>query len=264
MAATSQELVPCTPTDTTYASQQDLTNIPPTPTPTVSWDPHDHPLTTSNQCEDVLTAISKLNTFIDQQKEKEYQYAAQHSYQFEQQHKKFVWFSTAAIACSALSLIPLRGIFSFLVKIAAMIAAIIFLILAIRHNRQLDQARENDKHTNSIVDKNIEIIQQTQRTAILQCDGLLSLIPDDYQSADAINYMLKMIKVGRVTTFAEATREWDEEAHRRRIEELQNQQLQSQLRQEKYAKQTRTLQAINLAATINNGRKLDDINDKLD
>ena len=112
--------------------------------------------------------------------ETEYQYAAQHSHQFEQQHKKFVWFSTAAIACSALSLIPLRGIFSFLVKITAMIAAIIFLILAIRHNRQLAQARENDKHTNSIVDKNIEIIQQTQRTAILQCDGLLSLIPDDY------------------------------------------------------------------------------------
>ncbi|MBO5630147.1 MAG: hypothetical protein J5965_13860 [Aeriscardovia sp.] len=263
MAETSQELVPCTPTDTTHASQQDLTNIP-TPTPTVSWDPHDHPLTASNQCEDVLTAISKLNTFIDQQKEKEYQYAAQHSYQFEQQHKKFVWFSTAAIVCSALSLIPLLGIFSFLLKIAAMIAAIIFLILAIRHNRQLAQARENDKHTNSIVDKNIEIIQQTQRTAILQCDGLLSLIPDDYQSADAINYMLKMIKVGRATTFAEATREWDEEAHRRRIEELQNQQLQSQLRQEKYAKQTRNIQAINLAATINNGRKLDDINDKLD
>lgn len=35
MAETSQELVPCTPTDTTHASQQDLTNIP-TTTPVVA------------------------------------------------------------------------------------------------------------------------------------------------------------------------------------------------------------------------------------
>lgn len=263
MAETSQELVPCTPTDTTHASQQDLTNIP-TTTPTVSWDPQDHPLTTKIQCQDTLTAIDELYNFCSDKESQIDQCNMRRSYQYDQHHKKFVLFSVLTLLCSsAAALSTLIGL-GFIATILCISLAIIFLICAIQHNQDLSEAQQEDKRINSIIDKEIETIEQTRKTAITQCSSLLSLIPDDYQSPEAIHYMLKIVAVGRATTLADATREWDEEAHRRRIEELQNQQLQSQLRQEKYAKQTRNIQAINLAATINNGRKLDDINDKLD
>lgn len=276
MATLSQELVPCSQANDTNNSRQnqykillkdiialrDIVTFAQKQYAT-AWKPQDHPLTTKIQCQDTLTAIDELYNFCSDKELQIDQCNMRRSYQYDQHHKKFVLFSVLTLLCSsAAALSTLIGL-GFIATILCISLAIIFLICAIHHNQNLSEAQQEDKRINSIIDKEIETIEQTRKTAITQCSSLLSLIPDDYQSPEAIHYMLKIVAVGRATTLADATREWDEEAHRRRIEELQNQQLQSQLRQEKLAKQTRNIQAINLATTLYNAKKLDDIDDKL-
>ena len=75
-------------------------------------------------------------------------------------------------------------------------------------------------------------------------DPVLDLLPEGYSSTVALEYMLKMIRMRRAENFVQATKCWDEESYRRKIEAMQRAQLQSQLRTEKATKDIRDLEAL--------------------
>ena len=74
-------------------------------------------------------------------------------------------------------------------------------------------------------------------------EPILSLLPEGYSSTAALDYMLKMLRMDRADNFAQASKCWDEENHRRKMELMQQTQLQSQLRTEKVTRDIRDLEA---------------------
>lgn len=71
----------------------------------------------------------------------------------------------------------------------------------------------------------------------------MDLLPEGYSSTPALDYMLKMLRMGRAENFIQATKCWDEESHRRKVETMQQAQLQSQLRTEQTTRDIRDLEA---------------------
>lgn len=117
--------------------------------------------------------------------------------------------------------------------------SIVFIILMSRsayavslkdyYNRQIIGEVKDEEAKLKPVEKNVEPV--------------LDLLPEGYSSTAALDYMLKMLRMGRAENFVQATKCWDEESHRRKVETIEQAQLQSQLRTEKTTRDIRDLEA---------------------
>ena len=90
--------------------------------------------------------------------------------------------------------------------------------------------------------KGIEIMKENAES--------LSIIPEDYWYPLATNYMLEMVNAGRADTIKEALRLFDEQEHRWKVEESQEQMLEAQNMQIKEMKRIRKDIAFNTVCSI--------------
>ena len=77
----------------------------------------------------------------------------------------------------------------------------------------------------------IDYYQSLINTISQEADPLFRQFPQGYNTPDALTYMASMLEQKRATTYSEAAAMYDEYAHRRRLENLQESQLNEQRKQ---------------------------------
>ena len=96
----------------------------------------------------------------------------------------------------------------------------------------------------------IDYYQSLINTISQEADPLFRQFPQGYNTPDALTYMASMLEQKRATTYSEAAAMYDEYAHRRRLENLQESQLNEQRKQTNIQTVQAAVQVIQTAATI--------------
>lgn len=176
-------------------------------------------------------------------------------------------FATKGVAtiCTGIGIIcaivaVLLGIFWGIGCLVCVIPAAICAVFVILRGKKASLKSYYNKDRNETITKDEgEVTKIKSEVAELEpIEGKIHLlVPEKYSSFDAMDYMIDMLEQDRAHNFAEAADEWDIEAHRRNMEDMQKAQLQSQLRTEasqrateKAAKTMVTLEAFDLFTNI--------------
>ena len=163
-----------------------------------------------------------------------------------------------AIICAVVAV--LLGIFWGIGCLVCVIPALICTVFVILRGKKASLKGYYNKERNETIaedeSKITKIKAEVEELEPIE-DQIHSLVPAKYSSFEAMDYMMDMLDQNRAHNFAQAADEWDEEAHRRKMEEMQNAQLQSQLRAEasqrateRAAKAMVALEAANLFTNI--------------
>lgn len=116
-------------------------------------------------------------------------------------------------------------------------------------SRSIELARASSG-TLAQMNEQVDALQARIDSISRQVGPIYQLLTKEYAAPDAVTYMLNMLRLGRAKNFADASYLWDEEQHRRSIEAMQKEQLDSQLRTEEKVNEIRDLQIASTAADI--------------
>lgn len=145
------------------------------------------------------------------------------------------------IICAVISV--LLGCFCGMYCLLFAIPAAVCAVLTFRKGKEAsldDYYNKSKREAIAAEEKDVDLVKG-------KLDPILSLMPEDCSSLAAIDYMIKALDMGWAHNFSEATKEWNEESHRRKVESMENARLQSQLRTESAVRDLRDLEMANLA-----------------
>lgn len=199
---------------------------------------------TQEGTERVLVAISNAGHYIDdRQKEIASNKAEIKKWEFHTGGVAKIC-AVIGIICAVISVLLgcFCGMYCLLFAIPAAICAVFTFVRG--REASLDGYYNNGRREAIAKDeKEVEMVKE-------KLNPVLSLIPEDYSSLDAIDYMIKALEMGWAHDFSEAAKEWNEESHRRKVENMENLRLQSQLRTESAVRDLRDLEMANLAFDV--------------
>ena len=195
-------------------------------------------LATKDGAIQVLTVLSEASRYIDNLKAQ----IRNEKLKIEgwAEHKKAVAgiYMGCGIASGVLGIIT--GYYVGMACLFFIALAVVFIILMSRSAYKLSLKDYYNREAIDEIKKEEAQLEPVEQNV----DPVLDLLPEGYSSTAALEYMLKMIRMGRAENFVQATKCWDEESYRRKTEAMQRAQLQSQLRTEKAAKDIRDLEAL--------------------
>ena len=199
---------------------------------------------TQEGTERVLVAISNASHYInDRQKEIDSNKAEIKKWEFHTGGVAKIC-AVVGIICAAISV--LLGCFCGMYCLLFAIPAAICSVATFKKGREASLDEYYNKGRREAIAKDEKEVESVKG----KLDPVLSLIPEEYASLPAIDYMIKALDMGWAHNFSEATKEWNEESHRRTAENLEYARLQSQLRTESAIRDLRNLEMANLAFDV--------------
>lgn len=149
---------------------------------------------------------------------------------------------------------------SVIVTLGDYLIIILGLALAIGLSVRFFKTREETRGDAEIhleqLDTQLQIVGEQWRASY-------SWYPEDYMTSEAAGFFYSVLSNGRADTFKEATNLYEEECHRRRIENSQQEMVRNQQVMNQQQAEGNMLQHVNNVANIFNAAKLDSIDKKL-
>lgn len=156
----------------------------------------------------------------------------------------FAFFLIVSIAVMTDSTIANPIVILYPILFGIGILAYVVALQKVRNQRlQAEQTLPEARHK-------IDYYQSLINTISQEADPLFRQFPQGYNTPDALTYMASMLEQKRATTYPEAAAMYDEYAHRRRLENLQESQLNEQRKQTNIQTVQAAVQVIQTAATI--------------